>query len=347
MALRFDVVPTSRTVSQRWPVRLSVRKTSGGAWTLLTTTSTSPSSSRSPKAAPRPAAGVEAGGPRRSRDVHEPAGAEIAIHDLALLVGRFRLQLVHLGIDVAVGEEDVEPAVVVEVDEPGAPAEPSRVEAEAAGERPVLAEAVTEVGVQRRRVAGEVRLDDVEGAVAIVVADADAHAGLRLAVLAVGAAGADADVRERAVVVVAIERARVRIVRHVDVGPAIVVEVERADAEAVGAAGLEDAGALRDVLEGAVALVAVEHVGAAGQPGRTARDRDALVAAEARIGRGRLGEIEVDVVGDEQIEPSVAVVVEEGGARCPSACRVAARPARAVTSVKVPSPSLRNSRFWP
>ena len=82
--------------------------------------------------------------------------------------------------------------------------------------------------------------------------------------------------------------------------------------------GLEDARAFGDVVEGAVALVAVERVGAAGQPGRTARDRDALVAAEAGIGRGRLREIEVDVVGDEEIEPSVAVVVEEGGARAPS-----------------------------
>ena len=165
---------------------------------------------------------------------------------------------------------------------------------DAAGERPVLAESLAEVGVQRRGVAGEVRLDDVDGAVAIVVADAHAHAGLRLAVLAVGAARADADVRERAVVVVAIERARVRVVGHVDVGPAVVVEVEGADAETVGAAGARDARLVGDVLERAVAVVVVEHVLAAGKaradrrrPGCPCSGRGPNRASAPWRGRGR------------------------------------------------------------
>ena len=126
------------------------------------------------------------------RDVLEASVAEVAVDDLALLVARLGLEPLDLGIDVAVDEEEIEPAVVVEIDEADAPAEPARVEADAGGERAVVAEALAAVRVQRRGVAGEVGLEEIDRAVAVVVADRDAHAGLRLAVLAVGAAGLDA-----------------------------------------------------------------------------------------------------------------------------------------------------------
>src|SRR4030095_13727360 len=135
-------------------------------------------------------------------DIDETALAAVAIDDLALLVSGFGRDLPDFRIHVAVREEQIEPAVVVEIDERGAPPEPPRVQADAGREGAILAEPVAGVGIQRRRIAGEVRLEDVQGAVAIVVADRDAHAGLRLAVLAVGAARADGDVGERAVVIV-------------------------------------------------------------------------------------------------------------------------------------------------
>ena len=81
--------------------------------------------------------------------------------------------------------------------------------------------------------------------------------------------------------------------------------------------------ALGDVVERAVAPVAIEHVLAARQARRTARDRHALVAAQPRLGHGRRREIEVDVVGGEQVEAAVAVVVEEGAARAPARAHVA------------------------
>ncbi len=130
---------------------------------------------------------------------------------------------------------------MIDVEEADAPPEPSGVDADAARKRPILAEPVAGVGVQRRRVAREVGLEDVGRAVAIVVADGEAHAGLRFPVLAVGAARTNRDVLERAVVAVAIQRARVRVVGDVDIRPPIVVEVERADAEAVGARRARDA----------------------------------------------------------------------------------------------------------
>src|SRR4029079_5587408 len=103
-------------------------------------------------------------------DVFE-AAAHVAIDDFPLLVARLGAQLTHFGIDVPVGEEDVWPALGVEISESGAPAEPARVEPKAAVERAVLAEAVSHVGVERGGVARKVRLEDVHRAVAVEIAD--------------------------------------------------------------------------------------------------------------------------------------------------------------------------------
>ena len=97
----------------------------------------------------------------------------------------------------------------------------------------------------------------------IVVGRGDAHAGLRLAVGAVAPAGFDGDVLERAVVLVLIERAGGGIVGHVDIGPAVVVEVGDEHAQAVGAGGLQNAGFLGDIGERAVAVVVEENIFAA------------------------------------------------------------------------------------
>ena len=68
--------------------------------------------------------------------------------------------------------------------------------------------------------------------------------------------------------------------------------------------------------------------------------RAAVVAgADSVVAQLVAGEREVEVVGDEEIEVAVAVVVDERGARAPQ--RVARRPPACVTSVKVPLPLLR------
>ena len=51
-------------------------------------------------------------------------------------------------------------------------------------------------------------------------------------------------------------------------------------------------------------------------------------------------EVDIDIVGDEEVVPAIAVVIAEGGARGPHACRRRG-PRYLVTSVKVPSPLLR------
>ena len=210
------------------------------------------------------------------------------------------------------------------------------IDAEAGPEAGDLERAAV-VAVQRGDLFGEVRPDDIEPAIAVVVADARAHARQRHAVLVEGAARRSGDLPERAVVIVPIEEARRGVARDVDVGPPVVVEVGGHGAHAVGSrrapvaaredhrrgtARTCDAGRLRDVLERPVAAVAIEHVRAAGKPQRPARHGDLVVATVGGVaGPGRLLHVEGDVVGDEEIDVAVAVEIQETTAGAPSAGR--------------------------
>ena len=112
------------------------------------------------------------------------------------------------------------------------------------------------------------------------------------------------------------ELVRRGVVGDVEIEPAVAVVVAGRDAEA-GAVGLADAGRLGHVGEPAVALVAVQPIGH-----RTVGARAAVVARADRVVAQLVGgDREVDVVGDEEIELAVAVVVDEGGAGAPAARR--------------------------
>ena len=168
--------------------------------------------------------------------------------------------------------------------------------------------------IERGCVTGKVGLDDVKATVAVIVGDTDAHAGLRFAVGRVSGSGFDSDVGEGAVVVVLVEGGGSGVVGDVDVRPGVVVEVADDDAEAVGAGGFQDAGFGGDVSKRSVAIVPEQDVFSAQEAGRATGDEETFVLAGAGLGKGGSFRIEVDVVGDEEVEVAVFVVVEEGAA---------------------------------
>ncbi len=165
---------------------------------------------------------------------------------------------------MAVRHQYVEPAVVIHVEEANSPAKQTSINAEAARVCPVFKRAVAQIGVKRIGVAGEVGLCDVKIAVAIVVADRDAHAGLRFAFGRESCARLDRDVLESSVFLVLIKRGRARIVRDVDVRPSVIIEIGSSNAQPIGAACVPDTGLFTDVGEGAIAIVVIQNVFAAG-----------------------------------------------------------------------------------
>src|SRR5450755_2015355 len=105
---------------------------------------------------------------------------------------------------MSVAQQDVGPAVIVEIQEPGSPSQEARVAAESGLKRDILEGPLSQVAIQTRRIPGEIRLHDVEPPVAVVVRGGNPHARLCFAVRAEGYAGFGGDVRERAVPVVAV-----------------------------------------------------------------------------------------------------------------------------------------------
>ena len=273
------------------------------------------------------------GGSRRRGHVGEAAVPQVAVQQFRLAVGEVQLAARKLSVHVAVRDEDVLPAVVVDVDEVDAEADVLPVDAQPGPEARDLERARSVIAVERGHLFGEVRAHDVEPAIGIVVSDADAHPGERDAALVERASGLERHLAERPVVIVAVQLARRRVARDVDVRPAVVVEIRRRRAHAVGARGppvaadehhrrrtarARDAGRLRDVLEGAVTAIAIEEVGTPGVAERTAGHGDLVVAAIGVGARTRSpGRLEVHVARDEQIEAPVAIEVQKAAARTP------------------------------
>ena len=245
-----------------------------------------------------------------------------------LFVGLVRLQLGDVRVDVAVGREDVEPAVEVVVEEEGAelerplarPFEAGR--AGLVGEQEALLVDEHQEGV---RLVGEVG-DEHRLLARLVLADIDPHCPAR-GRQSVG------DVRLHSLLLepppalavgdVVEQEVPHGVVGHEQVRPAVAVGVEQDHAERLAdrpllgvrvrplGLGHPDARRLAHVFKGAVALVAVQAALVAFERGRL------LVGAadagerrfDAQVDRGGPGA----VVADEQVEFAVAVVIDEGG----------------------------------
>src|SRR5262249_3995755 len=125
--------------------------------------------------------------------------------------------------------------------------------------------------------------------------------------------------RERAVVVVAEQNAGLGIDGDINVRPPIVVKVISHGGDGVARPRLEDARLLGNVSKGAVPIVVVEQVRAAGQPARATHYRQSFPLTVARLAGSRYFlEVKLNVIAYEQIKVAVAVVVNPGAARVPA-----------------------------
>ena len=104
-------------------------------------------------------------------DVGESSVAVVVIKNSRFLKVAAEVLAVDFGIDVAVNQQKIGPAVIVEVEEHRAPSQILRVQAESGGEGDVVECAVAVVAIEGGGVVGEIGFEDVELAVAIEVGD--------------------------------------------------------------------------------------------------------------------------------------------------------------------------------
>ena len=149
----------------------------------MTTASTRPSPSKSPKAAPR----CRAARATQLRDVYrELSFRRFREHEIALLRLSAEEEL-GIVLHVAAGDEDVLVAVVVEVEDAGAPAaERQGRGADEARMRHVEEEALAEIAEQREGLVGQRGDEQVVAAVVVEIAEIDAHGGEGVAVVVEG-----------------------------------------------------------------------------------------------------------------------------------------------------------------
>ena len=241
-------------------------------------------------------------------------------------VGRARARQVGLRVHVAVGHEQVQLAVGVEVGQHHAPAQ----HGPAGGGQPRRRGGVAELqraqaAVQRVGLVREVGHGEVEAAVAVHVAEVDAHAGLGPAAHVGGRAGQGRDVLEGAVAAVVQQRVVHRVVGHVEVRPAVVVEVGEEQAQAVARRHDVEARGGGDVGKAAAPVAAQQHVGLGRQALGAAHDVVALEAAGHALAaglvhqraEGRVGRVDLEVAHQVQVEVAVAVGIRQGHAGGP------------------------------
>ena len=211
--------------------------------------------------------------------------AFVVVDDALLLEVGVRKPLLDFWIHVTVDLNDVRPAVVIVIYEPAAPADVIVVHADSGSEGDVAEGTVAVVVKEVTGIISEVGLENVKPAVSVVVRHPDSHAGLFPALIVNGGAAHQANVGERAIVVVVEHDASFGIDSHVDVRPAVVIEIVGDGADGIARARLLDAGLLGDVGESAIAVIVVENVGAARQAARSAQNRNPLPHASRRFGR--------------------------------------------------------------
>ena len=190
--------------------------------------------------------------------------------------------------------------------------------AHAARLRDVLEHPAAEPVIERREVFGEVRGEEVGDPVAVHVAHREAHARLRGSVLVERGSRPGGDLLEDAAALVPVEVVRVGVVGDVDVDAAVAGEVGGAHAEAEARRLVLHPRRERGVDEALAAVVAEEVIGRALEAERPERHR--LEAAPGERGpRGQhLLDRDVDVGRDVEVEPAVAVGVEERSTGVPA-----------------------------
>ncbi len=221
-----------------------------------------------------------------------------------------------------VGDDEVQEPVVVVVEEGRAPLHVGN----AAGGRlravGNVGEVVAVVVVEGVVLLGEVRHVDAQPADVVVVAQGHPHASLLPAVLAHRHPHWEGDLLEGAVLLVLVEEVRAGVVGHVEVRPAVAVEVEPGHAQAEVLARVADASLLSDLGEVPVPVVPEQEVRFAGEASRAALHVDAAILASLALAELReLVEVEVHVAADEEVEVPVPIVVGKATTRRPASAR--------------------------
>src|SRR5712691_12300 len=248
-------------------------------------------------------------------DVHELVAFEIAHQVVRLRKGNGRVVPIHLLVGMAVGNPEIQPPIVVEVEELCAPAAVSisRWESQSELRGPIHEEMGALVFVERVVLLDPLRDEYIEQAVVVVVSHSHAHGPFGAAVPVHSQSRFPACISERAVTVVDVIEVRSGVVDHVNVRAAVVIEVTENDPETMPGILANNTGRLAYVCKRAITVVVVEEALLAFEIVWRTCNGNPFQLARVGIGRARrrIPGIELGKIGHVQVKVAVIIVIAE------------------------------------
>ena len=236
----------------------------------------------------------------------------VVIQNAWLWIRAPQVLLVHFRVDVPIHNQQIGPAIVVEIQKASPPSQILSVQAQPRRERHVVKCPIPVVPVKRGGVIRKVGLEYIEPSIPIEVCHANAHSRLLASIFVIGRARADRDIGERPIVIVAKQHAGRAVAGNIDVGPTIVIEIKGGHAQRVMTGGLIDVRLSRYVHEFPSTHIVIENVLRSRQSARPAHHGNSLPHTRRALARGwRFREIEIYIVGYDKVQLSIAVVIQE------------------------------------
>src|ERR1700682_4977221 len=168
----------------------------------------------------------KAGQARFLGDFIEGSVAIVAVEQNGFAIARAGFDGIDLWKDVAIGDENVEPGIVIHVEETGAPADQTVILlANAGGPAYVLETLRAEIFVEPIGLLGKMRDEEAETSTVVEVSEIHAHVAELHALAAQRQAGEHAYIGESAVVIVVVEVVGHGIIGDEEVGPTVVIIV--------------------------------------------------------------------------------------------------------------------------
>src|SRR5882762_8313373 len=259
--------------------------------------------------------------PGQIAGIAESAVSLIEVEEFRLTIAATGWQRVHLRIAVTADGEKVEPAIVIKVCEGRAPLYVRQRGQRDAGLVGDIGEIpVSVIAVEIVVFIGEIRGVNRGAPGVIVIANGDAHGGLFGTVFTDRRAGLESDLFEFSIAKILVEKAGSGIVGDVNIRAAGIIEIRPDNAHAVVTIGVAYACGFRNIGESSVAIIVEQSVTRAFEAARPALHVDAAVFAVGRGAEaGQIVEMEIDVVGNHEIEKTVAIVVAKSSASRPAA----------------------------
>src|SRR5260370_16579505 len=163
-------------------------------------------------------------------------------------------------VDGTADDHKVGTAVIIEIDKAGAPLHRSSFAGKSGGNGYVREEALALVVIEAGHFVGEIRLDDIEEPVAVVVHGVRAHSTLSPSVRIVSRSGEHTALAKSSIAVIHEEQAGRRIVGDVDIRPAIIVIVTDTGRETKGELSFTDSRRFRYFRKSAVRVISIQEI---------------------------------------------------------------------------------------